>query len=171
MFWDDNLPIFQGEEFDDPLLHLIKFNIHVWKVKIEWHEECLMKMFMLTLEGNTRDWYEWLEPKSLFSLKDMHQVFYENYKGNSPSLSWDCCEQSQNIIQYLLDIDENLVDMHLEDLLEAIQEFHMHPSYHKNLDRSVEEEISQEIKDICQDIPENPNIDLSSLVTKAQEDI
>ena len=66
-----------------------------------------MKMFMATLEGNARNWYEWLEPTSLFSLKDTHQVFYENYKENSPSLSWDFCDQSQNNIQYLLDIDDD----------------------------------------------------------------
>ena len=96
--WLKNLPIFQGENAEDPLLHLIKFHIHVWKFKVEWHEDCLMKMFMATLEGKARVWYEWLEPRNLFSLKDMHQVFYKNYKGNSPSLSWDCCDQSQNII-------------------------------------------------------------------------
>lgn len=119
--WLENLPNFQGENVDDPLLHLIKFHIHVWKFKVEWHEYCLMKMFMATLEGKARVWYEWLEPGSLFSLRDMHQVFYKNYKGNSPSLSWDCCDQSQTIRQCLLDIDEDLVNMHPEDMLTAIQ--------------------------------------------------
>ena len=80
VFWDDNLPVFQGEKFEDPLIHLIKLHIHVWKVRTEWHEDCLMKMFMLTLEEKARDWYEWLEPRSLFSLRDMHQVFYQKYK-------------------------------------------------------------------------------------------
>ena len=103
------------------MLHLIKFHVHVWRFKFEWHEDCLMKMFMATLEDKARDWYEWLEPRSLFSLKDMHQVFYERYKENCPSLSWDCCEQSQNFMQCLLDIDEDLVDMHPEDLSKAIQ--------------------------------------------------
>ena len=83
--WLKNLPTFQGEHVDNPLLHLIKFHIHVWKFKAQWHEHYLMKMFMETLEGKARVWYEWLEPRSLFSLRDMHQVFYKNYKGNSPS--------------------------------------------------------------------------------------
>ena len=52
--WLKNLPTFQGEKVDDPLLHLIKFHIHVWKFKVEWHEDCLMKMFMATLEGKSR---------------------------------------------------------------------------------------------------------------------
>ena len=61
--------------------------------------------------------------------------------------------------------------MHLEDLLIAIQEFHMHPSYHKNMDESAEEENSQETPDIPQDIPENSDVDPSSLIAEAQEDI
>ena len=86
MNWDENLPVFQGEEFDDPLLHLIKFNIHVWRLKVEWHEDCLMKMFMLTLEGKARDLYEWLRTGSLFSLRDLHIVFYDHYKEKYPYL-------------------------------------------------------------------------------------
>ena len=69
--WDDNLPVFQGEKFDNPLWHIIKFHIHVWSLNVEWNEDCLMKMFMLTLEGKARDWYEWLKSGSLFSLKDL----------------------------------------------------------------------------------------------------
>ena len=72
--WLKNLPTFQGENVEDPLLHLIKFH-HVWRFKVEWHEDYLMKIFMATLEGKARVWYEWLEPWSLFSLRDMHQVF------------------------------------------------------------------------------------------------
>ena len=41
---------------------------------------------MLTLEGKARDWYEWLKSDSLFSLKDLEYVFYENYKENTTSL-------------------------------------------------------------------------------------
>ena len=61
--------------------------------------------------------------------------------------------------------------MHPEDLLEAIQEFHMRPEYHKNLGESVEEEINPEAMSIPQDIPENPNNDSSSVMAKVQEDI
>ena len=80
VFWDENLPVFEGEKFDDPLLHLIKFHIHVWKVKTDWHEDYLMKMFMLTLEGKARDWYEWLKSGGFSSLRDLGHVFYEDYK-------------------------------------------------------------------------------------------
>jgi hypothetical protein len=92
--WQRNLPIFQDENVDDALLHLIKFHIHSWKLKVEWHEDCHMKMFMETLEGKARKWYEGLNLGRLFSLKDFHIAFYEHYKEYFPSLSlvenyWD----------------------------------------------------------------------------------
>ena len=110
--WMKNLPIFQDEKFDDDLLHLIKFHIHVWRLKVEWHEDYLMKMFMATLEGKAREWYEGLDPGTLFSLKDFHKVFYEHYKDYCPSLSLaeNCCDQSEDLIQHLVSIDENLGD-------------------------------------------------------------
>ena len=48
--WKKTIPILQDNNVDDALLHLIKFHIHSWKFKVEWHEDCLMKMFMATLE-------------------------------------------------------------------------------------------------------------------------
>ena len=78
--WQRNLSIFQEKNVDDALLHIIKFHKHSWKLKVKWHEDYLMKMFMETLEGKVREWYEVLNPGSLFSLKDFHKVFYENYK-------------------------------------------------------------------------------------------
>ena len=115
-----NLPILQDEKIDDPLLHLIKFHIHIWRLKVEWHEDCLMEMFMATLEGKAREWYEWLEPGILFSLKDFHKVFYKQYIGYCPSLSLaeNCCDQSEDLIQHLVNIDEDLGNWHPEDLLE-----------------------------------------------------
>ena len=78
--WQRNIPIFQDENVYDALLHLIKFHIHSWKLKVECHEDCLMNIFMDTLEGKAREWYEGLNPGSLFTLKYFHKVFYENYK-------------------------------------------------------------------------------------------
>jgi hypothetical protein len=71
--WQINLPIFQDENVDDALLHIIKFHIHSWK-KVEWHEDFHMKMFMATLEGKARKWYEGLNPGNLFSLNDFHRI-------------------------------------------------------------------------------------------------
>ena len=60
-----------------------------------------MKMFMATLEGKARNWYEGLNPGSLFSLKNFHKVFYEHYKEYSPSLSLveNFCDQFDDFIQ------------------------------------------------------------------------
>ena len=52
--WQSYLPKLKDEEGDDVALHLIKFHMHSCKLKVEWHEDCLMKMFMATLEGKTR---------------------------------------------------------------------------------------------------------------------
>ena len=105
---------------------------------------------MLTLEGKARDWYEWLKSGSLFSLKDLEYVFYENYKGNTTSLSWGEIhyDPSQNITQHIIDNDEDLEEIHPEDLLTTIHEFNILLKNYKNIDESVEEEINQEIKDI-----------------------
>ena len=56
--WQSCLPKFKDEKGDDAALHLIKFHMHSRKLKVEWHEDCLMKIFMDTLEGKTRSWYE-----------------------------------------------------------------------------------------------------------------
>ena len=85
--WKTYLPKFKYEEGDDVALHLIKFHIHSHKLKIEWNEDCLMKMFMSNLEGKERSWYEILLDTSLYSLEDFHLAFYENYKKSYPSLS------------------------------------------------------------------------------------
>ena len=142
--WDTNLPMFQDENFDDPLLHLIKFHIHTWRLKVEWHEHYLMKMFMVTLEGKAREWYEGLDPGTLFSLKDFHKVFYENYKENCLSLSLveNFCDQSEDLIQYLVKIDEDLGNWHPEDLLEEIHSFHTQVNCHENQEELVEDEIN-----------------------------
>ena len=139
--WIKKLPIFQDEKCDDLLLNLINFHIHVWRLNVEWHEDCLMKMFMATLEGKARNWYEWLEPGILFYLKDFHKVFYKHYIGYFPSLSLakNCCDQSQDIIQYLIDSDEDLENLHPKDLLTSIHEFHSQDNYHDSLDELLEE--------------------------------
>ena len=128
---------------------------------------------MLTLEGKSRDWYECLRSSSLFSLKDLEYVFYENYKENIISLWWGEIhyDPSQNITQHIIDNDEDLEEIHPEDILMAIHEFNILLKSFKNIDELVEEGMNQEILNIPQDIPENSNIDSSSLIAKAQEDI
>ena len=77
-------------------------------------------------------------------------MFYKNYKGNNTSLSWGEIhyDPSQNITQYIIDNDEDLEEIHLEDLLTTIHEFNILLKNYKNIDESVKEEIIQEIKEI-----------------------
>ena len=84
----------------------------------------------------------------MFSLKDFHKEFYKYYIGYCPSLSLagNCCDQSQDIIQYLIDSDEDLENLYPEDLLTSIHEFHSQDNYHDSLDELVEEEINQGIE-------------------------
>ena len=77
IYWKTYLPKFKYKEGDDATLHLIKFHMHSHKLKVEWHEYCLMNMFMDTLEGNERSWYEILPTSILYSLEDFHSAFYE----------------------------------------------------------------------------------------------
>ena len=49
--WGSDLPRFQDKNTDNILLHLIQFHIHSSRLKGDWHEDCLMKIFMETLEG------------------------------------------------------------------------------------------------------------------------
>ena len=83
--WQTCLPKFKDEEGDVIALHLIKIHMHIYKLGVEFKEDCLMKMFMVTLEGKARSWYEILPVASLYSLEYFHSTFYENYKKSYPS--------------------------------------------------------------------------------------
>ena len=128
---------------------------------------------MVTLEGKAREWYEGLDPGSLFSLKDFHKVFYEHYKENCSSLllAENCWDQSEALIQYLVNIDEDLGNWHPEDLVEEIHAFHTQVNFHENQEELFEDDINQEIKEDPQDLFKGTSDDSSSLLCKAQEDI
>ena len=119
--WKTGLPKFKDLKNDDAALHLVRFHIH--KLGVKLHEDSLMKMFMATLEGDARSWYEGLPSKSLFYLTDCHTVFHEHYKNQYPSLLLvqDCCMDVKAFIEDLekLYSDDELVD---EELLEILYE-------------------------------------------------
>jgi hypothetical protein len=77
--------------------------MHVRKLRVQFHEDCLMKMFMVTLEGKARSWYEGFPPGCLYSLKYFHLIFFEKYKETYMSLSLvqNCCDHFENFIQNL----------------------------------------------------------------------
>ena len=55
-YWQRNFPMFKNVKGNDVSLHLVKFHIHVHKLKIDFPKYCLMKMFMATLEDEARSW-------------------------------------------------------------------------------------------------------------------
>ena len=61
------LPKFKDQNNDDAALHLVRFHIHIHKLGVKLHEDSLMKMFMVGLEGNARSWYERFLAESLYS--------------------------------------------------------------------------------------------------------
>ena len=97
----------------------------------------------------------------------------DSYIGYFPSLSLaeNCCDQSQDIIQYLIDSDDDLENDHPQDLLAAIHQFHSQDSYHDSLEELVEEETNQEIEENPQDLSEGTSDDSPSLLGEAQENI
>lgn len=58
--WSTHLPTLKDEKKDDASLHLVKFLLHVCRMRVEFPKDCLMNMFMATLEDKARGWYEGL---------------------------------------------------------------------------------------------------------------
>jgi hypothetical protein len=48
--WQRYLPKFKDQEGDDVSFHLIKFHMHIHRLKVKFPKDYLMKMFMATLE-------------------------------------------------------------------------------------------------------------------------
>jgi len=49
--WKKNLSMFKDDDRKDAALHLVRFHIHIRKLKVDFPEDFLMKIFMATLEG------------------------------------------------------------------------------------------------------------------------
>ena len=45
--WQIDLPRFNDENNDDAAIHLLRFHKHIHKLGMGWHEDSLMKLFML----------------------------------------------------------------------------------------------------------------------------
>jgi len=49
--WQRDLLMFKDDDRNDAALHLVRFHMHTHKLKVDFPEDCLMKIFMATLEG------------------------------------------------------------------------------------------------------------------------
>ena len=90
--WKTCLPNVKNQKSDDVSLHLVRFHIHIHKLGVKLHENYLLKIFMVSLEGDARSWYEGLPLESLCSLTIFHTLFHEHFKDQYPSLllAQDC---------------------------------------------------------------------------------
>jgi hypothetical protein len=122
--WQKYFPKFKYGKGNDVALHLIKFHMHICKLGVEFHDDCLMKICMATLEGKERLWYEGLKPGNLYSLKDFHITFFKHYGESNPSfLVFEyCCEFCEHFNKYLENIFGNEECMN-DEIIEAIYEY------------------------------------------------
>jgi len=77
--WLEDLPIFKDEKKDNDALHLVRFHMHVHSLKVQFPEDCLMRMFMTTLEGKAWSWYKSLENGSIYSLASFHDELLSHF--------------------------------------------------------------------------------------------
>jgi hypothetical protein len=142
--WQKYFPKFKDGKGNDVALHLIRFHMHICKLGVEFHEDCLMKMFMATLEGKARLWYEGLKPGSLYSLKYFHITFFKHYGESNPSflVFEDCCEFCEHFIKYLENVfgDEECMN---DEIIEAFYEYSSQQQI--VAPPLVEDEVDQEI--------------------------
>lgn len=107
-----------------------------------------MKMFVFSLEGDAREWYQSLVPSSISSLKEFHRVFHhrcERYYAREILLE-GCCEEFHSDIQSLYSSSSED-----EILFTAIQEVDLQDRIDWNIDEDyvVNEELLDTIN--CED--------------------
>ena len=97
--------------------------MHIHKLGVKLHEDSLMKMFMVSLEGDARSWYEGLPSEILYSLTNFHTVFHEHFKDQYPSLLLvqNFCMHVNKFIEDLENMygDDEFMD---EEILEILHE-------------------------------------------------
>ena len=119
--WSRNLPTFNDDGKKDAALHLVRFHMHIRKLKVDFPEDCLMKIFLAILEGKAQSWYESLRPACIYCLKDFHAMFIERYKDSYPSLNLvqDYCKHAYSFIESLEKYyeDDNFMDYEIMEVL------------------------------------------------------
>ena len=101
--WQNGQPTFESKEGECPSFHVIKFRSHILRLGIDYPKDCLMKMFMLTLEEMARFWYEDRPPASISSIKDFYLVFCKRFGKHhlSPELIEALCGDIESLMLYL----------------------------------------------------------------------
>jgi len=121
--WSRNLPMFKDDGKKDVSLHLARFHMHICKLKVDFPNDCLMKIFLATLGDEAQSWYESFPPTCIYCLKDFHVLFIERYQESYPSLNLvhDCCKHASTFIESLAKYYEDDIFMDGE-IMEAFYE-------------------------------------------------
>lgn len=90
---DAHMPHFRNDGGDNMAQHLRYFYEFIPKMGVH-HEYILMKLFIMSLEGDTRKWYRRLPPSTISFLKYFHTIFCDYHRCLYPIglLDFDCCE-------------------------------------------------------------------------------
>jgi hypothetical protein len=92
--WENNIPIFRGEEWEVPAEHLLDFHEFIDRLEIV-HEDVQIKLFKCSLEGIALDWCQSLPSASVSSLADFHAAFHAFCEDQFPAdlLYPQCCHE------------------------------------------------------------------------------
>jgi hypothetical protein len=162
----DFLPIFSGNDEDNPAQHLIKFHQCIDQLDV-YHEDDIMKMFVYSLEGDARQWYQSLPISSISSLKDFHVAFHSYCKRIYPveRLFEHCCEgyvlYTQNFVDCSsssADEGDDNIEEEEEDSLSAISS----SNYVLQWEKFQQSDIEIDNNDTLDAFGINPNVSNSS---------
>jgi hypothetical protein len=106
--WGDFLLTFREHRDDNPAEHLLEFHELMYQWGIH-HEDVLMKMFMFSLEGDARKWYQSLPPANISSLEQFHAAFNMHCQKfySSELIFHSCCEEYKYYVQDIVDSYES----------------------------------------------------------------
>ena len=90
----------------------MKFHLHILGLGIDYPKDCLMKMFMITLEEMARFWYEERPPTSISSIKYFYLVFFKRHGKHhlSPELIETLCGDFKSLMFHLgIEVDDGAI--------------------------------------------------------------
>jgi hypothetical protein len=144
--WGDYFPIFREHKEDNPAQHLHEFHelMHQWEIH---HEDVLMKMFMFSLDGDVREWYQSLPPASISSLEQFHAAFNKHCQRyySSELICHNCCEEYEDHDQDMVVSNEGCEDEDHEEEEDALGEvMELVKSLSAKLERLESEESTED---------------------------
>jgi hypothetical protein len=144
--WGDYLSIFTKCKEDNPDRHLHEFHelMHQWEIH---HEDVLMKMFLLSLDGDACESYRSFPPASISSLEQFHVAFNKHCQRyySSELIFHNCCEECEGHDQDMVVSNEFYEDEDHEEYEDALGEvMELVKSLSAKLERLESEESTED---------------------------